>query len=411
MRKITVLLHTKDNPFHVQSGYGKWGKYVFEGLATEGFDIAAYAPVGTNFGVETIDGKEVYPGNVPGFGEELVGPHLETLGKKTNKKPVLLQICDIWPLNIIPKLAREKQIDWITTPAVDWIGPTPKYVAEKLQSARIVVPWTRFAERKLKDEGFSNINKYIPLGVNTEIFKPLNPDEHEKMAKGLFFERDSFNITIIAANQWQRKPFWENFTAIKQFILKNPGVKTNVYVHTLVNVAGSFNIDDLLEYCGINNVTTVPNPYDILTGKYTEELMSEIIGLSDVVLNTGHEGFGLPTIEAQACGVPVIALDNSPSKELVKNGLLVPSKGKRCGTNLLVQDLPDENKIEEALEMIYYTGNPNKEKGVEFVRKNFNWERIVKKWVRLLDKLETEMDELCEFKPEPSERLRKMEVK
>ena len=47
----------------------------------------------------------------------------------------------------------------------------------------------------------------------------------------------------------------------------------------------------------------------------------------DVLSNAGYgEGFGLPAIEAQACGVPVILSDGSTGPELVGPGWLVKTQ-------------------------------------------------------------------------------------
>ena len=43
----------------------------------------------------------------------------------------------------------------------------------------------------------------------------------------------------------------------------------------------------------------------------------------DVLLSIGNEGFGLPTVEAQACGVPVIGLAAAATSELVRSGMQV----------------------------------------------------------------------------------------
>jgi glycosyltransferase involved in cell wall biosynthesis len=46
----------------------------------------------------------------------------------------------------------------------------------------------------------------------------------------------------------------------------------------------------------------------------------------DVLLSPGNEGFGLPAIEAQACGTPVILGDWGTGPELAGDGWLVPGE-------------------------------------------------------------------------------------
>jgi glycosyltransferase involved in cell wall biosynthesis len=41
-------------------------------------------------------------------------------------------------------------------------------------------------------------------------------------------------------------------------------------------------------------------------------------------LPTRGEGFGMPVVEAQGCGTPVIVTDNTSGKELAKTGFVIP---------------------------------------------------------------------------------------
>jgi glycosyltransferase involved in cell wall biosynthesis len=59
-------------------------------------------------------------------------------------------------------------------------------------------------------------------------------------------------------------------------------------------------------------------------GYMGREFMSAIYNAFDVLLNPSMgEGFGVPIVEAQACGVPVIVSDHSAMSELVGPGWLV----------------------------------------------------------------------------------------
>jgi len=55
--------------------------------------------------------------------------------------------------------------------------------------------------------------------------------------------------------------------------------------------------------------------------------MVDIYNALDVLVNPAmSEGFGVPIVEAQACGTPVIGCDNSSMPELIKSGLLIQQK-------------------------------------------------------------------------------------
>jgi glycosyltransferase involved in cell wall biosynthesis len=81
--------------------------------------------------------------------------------------------------------------------------------------------------------------------------------------------------------------------------------------------------------------------------------MAAIYSSFDVLLAaSAGEGFGIPVIEAQACGVPVIVSDFSAQPELVGAGWVV--KGQRQLTPIKAwQFRPDVVDIHDALRRAY----------------------------------------------------------
>jgi alpha-1,3-rhamnosyl/mannosyltransferase len=71
-----------------------------------------------------------------------------------------------------------------------------------------------------------------------------------------------------------------------------------------------------------------------------------ISGATTLVYPSHYEGFGMPPLEALACGVPVITADNSSLPEVVgKAGLMIPSNDKKMLVKAMKDYLSDIDAI------------------------------------------------------------------
>ena len=71
---------------------------------------------------------------------------------------------------------------------------------------------------------------------------------------------------------------------------------------------------------GLENAVVVPEQFQYIAG-YPPEFLVDVYNASDVLMSaTMGEGFGIPIIEAQACGTPVIAGGWTAMEELVFSG-------------------------------------------------------------------------------------------
>jgi glycosyltransferase involved in cell wall biosynthesis len=99
-------------------------------------------------------------------------------------------------------------------------------------------------------------------------------------------------------------------------------------------------------------------------------------------LATTGEGFGIPTIESQSCGLPNVITDYTTSKELVgepETGLIIPIAYELTGTWTVERGFIDKDKMCEALETLYGDENLRKEMSKK-ARENalkYDWNKIV----------------------------------
>lgn len=99
-----------------------------------------------------------------------------------------------------------------------------------------------------------------------------------------------------------------------------------------------------------------------------------ISGASMLVYPSHYEGFGMPPLEALACGVPVITANNSSLPEVVKGvGKMVPSNNKRVLLEAMI----------EYLENIEFYTKQSIQKGPERAQQ-FSWSKSGKVYLNLV---------------------------
>jgi glycosyltransferase involved in cell wall biosynthesis len=163
---------------------------------------------------------------------------------------------------------------------------------------------------QLGDEWFNNLT-YIPHGVDCDFFKPklnVKPD-------------DAFVVGCVARNQ-HRKNIPRLIKGFKSFVKKNDLTPKDakLLLHMDWKDYMGWDIEYMATYYGIREYMVPPTCGAIDNGDAPDEAgMVDIYNLMDVfVLPTAGEGFGIPTVEAMACGLPVCVTNYTTGYELVK---------------------------------------------------------------------------------------------
>lgn len=399
-----ILWSAKDDP-RIPSGYGIMGKHLLPRLAAHyGADnIKIYAPVNLHSFIDTWEGMEVYPGTDPNFGENLIEQHY-----KRAKATFLLQGGDWLPLQHLPTLAREDRLLWVQWAPYDFWNLMDETVTGILGAAWRVVPWCEYGEKKFKEHGLKNVTAPIPLGVDTEIWRPLERDEYRPTMQVMGFTDETFNVLLLGANQ-NRKYLREQLEGVALFREGYPEANVRLYFHGVLEGDRDLGLD--LKQLGLAEIQKRPDPYEMIMGGLPETALNRAFNAADVVLNCAYEGFGLSLIQAQAVGTPAVGLAEGPGAELIVAGALVPvgsTDNASFSKSALQKPVPEPHMVAAAMEQVYKTADYRTPslRAVEHVRRRYSWDVIAEQWIALIEQLNEERDRLSLTLPEPSEALK-----
>lgn len=289
---MRLLWSAKDYP-EICSAYGKCLREIIPRVAKKtSHEIALFATVGIQYWQPEWKGIKVYcAADNKITGEDIIKQHYDNW-----KADAYILQMDAWPFTKLYEMAGRREINLFQYMPVDF-SPFPQYIINRLQNISGIIAMTHWAELELKKAGLENVLGFIPHGIDSNIYKPLAPSREKirkKFAKNrlqLGATEDQFLISIIAANQ-DRKAWFEWLKGISIFVKNNPDIKTKVYVHSPLQMAGGYNIPGIANLLGINHLLgTIINPYNYAFGLVGEEEMARIYNVSDVSLIPNIEGF------------------------------------------------------------------------------------------------------------------------
>lgn len=263
------------------------------------------------------DGMKVYPSD-DRWGNRLLPAYALDHGQGDRDDCLVVTLMDVWVLTSAA-LAELRLASWVP---VDHDPAPPRVLDFFERTGARPVAMSRFGEGKLRDRGLDPL--YVPHGVDTKVLRPRRTGGQVRELMGI--PRDAFVVGMVAANKGlnpPRKAFPQVFQAFAQ--LRREHDDAYLYLHTELSGAhDGMNLGALAAACGIptDRIKTTP-PWRYEMGVGPEDL-SHLYSAMDVLANPSYgEGFGVPIVEALACGVPVIVTDCSAMTELCGAGWLV----------------------------------------------------------------------------------------
>jgi len=365
------------------SGYGTQMAEILPNIQKEGYPLACTDFYGLDGGKLFIDGVWHYPKIADMWGGDAIIAHGADF-----KSDVTITLQDIWVLNPEHMRAAKRLICYVP---VDH-EPIPPAILERLRLCYRVIAPSPFAHRELLRVGIQST--YIPWTVDTKTFKPI--DEKEKIRKEIGLPTDHFVFGMVAANKDNppRKSFQEVLDAFKLFHEKHP--KSSIYFHTLIDQQGGFPIREYAKFLGINEFVYHPPGYAMLFNIKRPDLARAYNSFDCYLSPSRNEGMGVPIIEAQSCGIPVIANDFTAMRDLVIDGVTgyKTKVAYKSFTPLLSYvGVPDMMSIYEKMELVFKADRKKMgEAGRKKMIEEYDTETVYKKnWSPFLKLLEQEI--------------------
>jgi len=397
-----ILFNPKDHP-DLNSGYGIASRYLLPYLGDRygRENIIIYPPIYQRDHIAEWNGMAVVSGTEWGFGENMVLDHYKNFDCN-----LYVQVGDTWPLGLVPDLAAQDKILWVQWIPVDWLG-MPKNIINRIKPAHKLVSFSKYGENNLRKGGLPNVEEAIWLGLNTDLWKPMDRESLPHVMDRLGYQLDTFNILIVAANQ-NRKQVRPQLEAISIFRKSTPQANIRLYIHSFM--VGERDLRADLNELGLDDINVFPEPYILTQGGFAEDVMVKVFNCADVVMNVCMEGFGYAQAQAQACGVPVICLSEGAGPELVTFGVETPPAATETSAHQMTQPIPNPLAIAVSLKELWQkrveNGAPLRSEGaVRWVQENLGWDCIAEKWFKVIDSCMEDRVKHCMDIPEPAEWL------
>lgn len=380
------------------TGYGAQLKLVLPHLQNLGHELAVQAFYGHAGSPINYNGVTIYGAVAHPFGMDVVRAHAANFNSD-----IVISNMDSWVIE--PEMFFEQK--WVAWFPVD-SDPIPPAVLEKVKKAFHRIVWTEFAKKEMDRVGLDY--DYIPYCVDTDLFKPGDKAEARKTAN---FPQDKFVVGMVAMNKGypSRKAFNQNIEAFKIFHDKHPD--SILYMHCLDGGRPNGEVIDLIGFAKsiglkVGEDVVFADQYSYVAGHYTPEAMNTLYNCFDVhLLVSMGEGFGMPQLEAQACGVPVICGDWTAMPELCFSGWKVDKKDAEKFYTLqnTYQYLPHPQAIADKLQESYkMRGSAEYSKRAREGAMKYDVKRVVEKyWVPVLAKIQDKISN-----PQPTEADRQL---
>ena len=346
---MKILWHS-NSPL-TPSGYGQQTGLFTPRIKKLGHEIDISAYVGIEGAIIVYqDDIRIFPRWLDMYGNDVILEHAAYTQAEVIMTLMDVQVLSVeqWPFNI----------HWVPWYPVDH-DTMPMIVRNKVEQAWKRIVMSRHGERLTHEAGLDCY--YVPHGIDTKIFKP---GDKKAAREKLGLPQDAYIVGTVAMNKGNpsRKSFVEMLHAFVNCKQRHSDMV--YYLHTTAGagIDGMVNIPEVCYNLGLEFGKDVffCNQYNQITSFGHEHMALTYQALDVHLLASTGEGFGIPTLESQACGTPVIVGDWTASPELCFSGQLIPKDAADAWYTPMAayQYRPRVRGIEIALEAEYKKPSP-----------------------------------------------------
>ncbi|MBW2963744.1 glycosyltransferase family 4 protein [Candidatus Woesearchaeota archaeon] len=220
----------------------------------------------------------------------------------------------------------------------------------------ILVPYKNLGQ-ELKEKGIAAKTEVVRLGINTKVFKPSENKEKSREKIGLHHNRAVIGYVGRLSEEKNVNTLLETFKRLQE--------KYKIYL--LIVGDGSIRTKK-----GFEEI-----PYTKITG-FVSQVVPYLQAMDIFVMPSLTETTSLATLEAMACGVPVITTKVGFLQEYViknHNGLLFP-KGNPYNLQIQLKKLLDHPELREKFG-----------KNARAVAQSFSWDKTASDIKRIINKI------------------------
>jgi glycosyltransferase involved in cell wall biosynthesis len=248
------------------------------------------------------------------------------------------------------------------------------------QMADLMIPASHYG-KKICDLNNLPTCDVIPHAFDPKTYMPFKQTQRDVARSKFGFTDDLFVVGFVGRQQ-ERKNLMALIIAFEKFARDKNDVR--LLLNITIDKYSDFNLVHMVKFMGLGDKVLIVN-----TNNSSERDMATMYNALDMYISTScSEGFDIPVLEAQACGVPCAVSDYSAHVELVKDhGKLIEIGDFRPMPNNIYWAYVNIDDTVASMQYYYDSINARRKDGaaaLEFVKKYYTTDVVNKLWNNLI---------------------------